>query len=876
MTGANDPVQDGDVTYTIATAAAASADPFYNGINAADVAVTNTDNDVAGVTVTPFTGLTTTEAGGAATFTVVLDTQPAANVRINLSSSDTGESTLSTSRLTFTPANWNTPQVVTLTGVDDFTVDGDQGYFAVLSSAVSADTHYNGLNPANVAATNTDDDVIGVTVTPTSGLITRETGAAATFTLVLQSQPAANVTIPLSSSNTAEGVLVNPSVTFTAANWNVAQAVTVSGVDDALLDDDIAYTVLTAAATSADPLYNGFDPADVALTNIDNDSIGIKVLPLGPLVTSEAGGSVAFNVLLAKQPTANVTLLLASGNTAEGIVSRSSLTFTVDNWDVARTITVSGVNDLVDDDDAHYDLVLSVSATATADPDYAALPAKRVTITNTDDDTAGLTISRVGRARTSESLDRVALYDLVLNSQPRANVVLLIKSRDITEGEPAVSTLTFTPTNWNAPHELTIRGVDDHLDDGDIPYRVSVTPLPDNADAKYAALPTRYLRLTNSDDDTPGLEIVPQSTHLTTTEAGGQTRVTVVLRTQPTADVRVTVRSTDAAEVTVSAPILTFTSANWDTPQTIVITGVDDPVADGDVTCQLIIGPTQSADPLYDAVPATEFDVTNRDDDVAGVIVTSVALTDTAQTFEIRLGSRPAADVLVDLGLLGIAGTISNSPLLFSPEDWNLPQTVTLTFDREAHANSGGSLEVTTQTTDPAYADQRSAKPVAPSNSAPASPRELKSSIAPLANHSFNLEPVPPPHVQSDLPRPHRAQLPLHSRMIGGLDPIAPIPAHVADVHDPQDLDVPADPPDPDLPDDPSAPDTGKPPTGCEPDRSPIPATATDDIAPPSAPRTIRAAALRLFLLPLAWLGAVNLLSSSRERTTSRAHQRAP
>ena len=46
----------------IVTAAATSADTIYNGINAADVAVTNTDNDAAGITVTPTSGLTTTEA----------------------------------------------------------------------------------------------------------------------------------------------------------------------------------------------------------------------------------------------------------------------------------------------------------------------------------------------------------------------------------------------------------------------------------------------------------------------------------------------------------------------------------------------------------------------------------------------------------------------------------------------------------------------------------------------------------------------------------------------------------------------------------------------------------------------------------------------
>ena len=69
VTGVDDYVDDGDIGYTIVTAAAASADANYNGLNAADVAVTNVDNDTAGITVTPISGLTTTEAGGTATFT---------------------------------------------------------------------------------------------------------------------------------------------------------------------------------------------------------------------------------------------------------------------------------------------------------------------------------------------------------------------------------------------------------------------------------------------------------------------------------------------------------------------------------------------------------------------------------------------------------------------------------------------------------------------------------------------------------------------------------------------------------------------------------------------------------------------------------------
>ena len=61
----------------------------------------------AGITVTPISALTVTEAGGTAQFSVVLDTAPTANVTIALSSSDTTEGTLSASSLTFTSANWN-------------------------------------------------------------------------------------------------------------------------------------------------------------------------------------------------------------------------------------------------------------------------------------------------------------------------------------------------------------------------------------------------------------------------------------------------------------------------------------------------------------------------------------------------------------------------------------------------------------------------------------------------------------------------------------------------------------------------------------------------------------------------------------------------
>ena len=96
-------------------------------------------------------------------------------------------------------------------------------------------------------------------------------------------------------------------MTFTSADWNVPRTVTVTGVDDFEDDGDVAYTIVTAAVTS-DPVYSGMDPADVAVTNTDNDAAGITVSPTAGLTTTEAGGQATFTVVLDTQPTANVTI----------------------------------------------------------------------------------------------------------------------------------------------------------------------------------------------------------------------------------------------------------------------------------------------------------------------------------------------------------------------------------------------------------------------------------------------------------------------------------------------------------------------------------------------------------------------------------------
>ncbi|MCZ8157456.1 MAG: hypothetical protein O9264_15135, partial [Leptospira sp.] len=148
-----------------------------------------------------------------------------------------------------------------------------------LGSMSGADTAFNGTALPSVSVTNTDNDNASVIVTPTSGLITNESGTQATFTIRLTSEPTSSVTIPITSSNTAEGTVSPTSVTFDnvcpGANcWSTDQTITITGVDDGLVDGNIGYTIVTGDITSSDTNYGSILDAaisDVSVTNEDND-----------------------------------------------------------------------------------------------------------------------------------------------------------------------------------------------------------------------------------------------------------------------------------------------------------------------------------------------------------------------------------------------------------------------------------------------------------------------------------------------------------------------------------------------------------------------------------------------------------------------------
>ncbi|MAT69102.1 MAG: hypothetical protein CMJ58_06205 [Planctomycetaceae bacterium] len=137
-------------------------DTTYGGVSDAFVAKIRLGEPAPpepGVTVTPVAGLETSEAGDAAAFDVVLDTPPQAPVTINVSTSDDSEGEIDgPTTLVFDDTNWDVPQTVTIRGVNDDDLDGDVNYTIRLEPAVSADSNYNGVDPADVSVTNLDDE----------------------------------------------------------------------------------------------------------------------------------------------------------------------------------------------------------------------------------------------------------------------------------------------------------------------------------------------------------------------------------------------------------------------------------------------------------------------------------------------------------------------------------------------------------------------------------------------------------------------------------------------------------------------------------------------------------------------------------------------
>ena len=117
----------------------------------------------------------------------------------------------------------------------------------------------------------------GVSLSSPVELKTSEMGSSDSFTVSLKSKPTSDVVIPVSSSNSTEGTVSTSSLVFTPLNWYLAQTVTVSGHDDAVVDGIVQYAINLGPAASADVDYTGLVVNSIAASNVDDDVPGSAI-----------------------------------------------------------------------------------------------------------------------------------------------------------------------------------------------------------------------------------------------------------------------------------------------------------------------------------------------------------------------------------------------------------------------------------------------------------------------------------------------------------------------------------------------------------------------------------------------------------------------
>ena len=616
-----------------------------------ELTVSVMDDDTPGVSVES-TSVRANE-GGAATYTLVLDTLPDRNVTITPTGDDSGAVSVTPASVTFTTSDWNTAQTVTVTGVED---DDASDESVAISHRVRG---YRSVPSAEtVTVSVTDDDTSRVSASPAS--LSRVEGEMATYTLVLDTLPDGAVTVTPSSGDSG-AVSVSPaSLTFTTSDWNTAQTVTVTALEDANANDErvtISHSVSGYGSLSVGD--------DVTINVVDNEVAGVSVRPTS--LSRVEGEMTTYTLVLIRQPASNVTITPTSDDSGAVSVSPASLTFTTSNWDTVRTVSVTALPD-VDFDDETATISHNVSG-------YGAVTdADSVTI-SVEDNTPGVRLQPTS-VSTEEGGTATTTYTVTLINPPAGNVTLTPASGDTGALNVSPANLTFTPSNWDTAQTVSVTAV---RDDDSMDETVTIS----HSVSGYGALTAAAaVTVTVDDNQVPGVSV--ETTSLTPEE--GQTLTyTLVLNTNPTSSVTITPTSADTGAVSVSPASLTFTASDWSTPKTVTVTAVDNETVteDGVTISHSVSG--------YGAVTAADaVTVSVTDNDVPGVSVLLRTAPPIVQEhpgalnahvdYTLVLDTQPTGPVtIIPINSDTSAVSISPASLTFTTSDWNSRRTVRLT-----------------------------------------------------------------------------------------------------------------------------------------------------------------------------------------------------
>ena len=584
LTGVDDspPAADGSRSYTVTLTIdqTNTADAKYDALSAVTVYAVNADNEY-GLDVGSVSGQAT-EAGGAATFTVALRTQPAEAVTVAVSSQDMSEGTASPPSLTFTTTSWNTAQTVTVTGAND-TIDDGTVTWQVRLDPASGDTNYDGLANVDVSVSTTDDDgppTVTLTLNPAS-IAESGSGSTATVTARLSHPSGAATTVTVTAVSGLYTAGTDAAIVIPAGSTQAASdTATIVAVDNTTDEPDRTGTV-TAAVTNARATADGTTMAvtGAALTVRDDDSAPTAALSLDPSSISENGGTSAVSATLSRPSSepSTVTVAAVSGAYTVGSGAAGTIVIAAGATTAASdTATVTAVDDAVHQGSAGR----SAMVTATLANGQGAGAVTGATLTLTDDETRPTAALALGPASISEE-GGVSTVSATLSGPSSESVTVTVAAAAGTGAAAAdftlstATTLTIAAGSTTSTGAVTVRANGNAVASGNKQVVVSGTSAGGNGVANPA-----NATLTLADDDTPQTRLALSSSSIS--ENGGAATVTATLDRQSSVAVTVTVAAAAGANAAAgdftlsTAATLTFAANATTSTGLVTVTAVND------------------------------------------------------------------------------------------------------------------------------------------------------------------------------------------------------------------------------------------------------------------------------------------------------------
>ena len=458
----------------------------------------------------------TVDEGDSGSFELSLATRPSHAVSVAVSSGDTGAVSVPSQALVFTTGDWSTPQSVNVEGVQD--ADTSDESLTVTLTASSSDSNYEGQT-SSVSVSVLDDDAVGLVADP-DALSIPEDGSGS-FELSLATQPSASVSVTVSSGDADAVSVPSQALVFTTGDWSTPQSVNVEGVQDADTSDESLTVTLTAS--SSDSNYEG-QTSSVSVSVLDDDAVGLVADPDALSIPEDGSGS--FELSLATQPSASVSVTVSSGDSAAVSVPSQALVFTTGDWSTPQSVTVEGVQDADTSDES-----VTVTLTASSSDSNYEGQTSSVSVSVLDDDAVGLVADPDAL---SIPEDGSGSFELSLATQPSATVSVTVSSGDSAAVSVPSQALVFTTGDWSTPQSVNVEGVQD-ADTSD--ESVTVTLTASSSDSNYEG-ETASVTVSVTDDgvqqlnDAAALVVTPDALSIPEDGSGS---FTVKLATRPSA-----------------------------------------------------------------------------------------------------------------------------------------------------------------------------------------------------------------------------------------------------------------------------------------------------------------------------------------------------